>query len=676
MVNLFKSFKGQLTEGPLLAIIMISLTALLTYGIMIPNLGYYYDDWYTIWSGVSRGAESLISLFSLDRPFMGNIYSFFFRIIGENVAGWHIFALIFRISGAFAFYWILKLVWPKQRELPILAAMLFVVFPGFLAQPNAATKINHLIGFAGALFSIALSLLALRSEDRLRRYFLILLSVFLLMFYVWIYEYMIGLEVMRIALLFFVQWQLLPEKALQIVKKLIWFYLPLVAGIGLFLIWRVFIFESSRNATDLNGLVSSYRSDFVTMVLRLIFQTVKDFLSASVFAWFVQPYKLLSISRINQILIAFSVGAAGGVLGLIYLYLVRHPINEEEGSEKPWIWVLIGSIIVLGAVFPVVLSNRFLNLNDSYKAYALHPSAGTIIILLGILLVMKPNYRKVGMLTLIGFSVMVQTLNGQAWNGYWESQRNFWWQLSWRAPSLQENTLVMGYLPSDFSFHEDYEIWGPINLIYHPEPQIFPAIQAQILNLETIGYVIENDILEGRVRDIYMPRNYANLLLIGQPFAGACLHTFDGDMPVYSSNERQYVHIVANFSDISRIVTDSSAPVLPKNIFGEEPSHGWCYYFQKASLARQQGKWQEIVNIYDTVVAAGHKPVDDSEYFVFVEGLVNSGQSEKAMQIVQNQIGSNEALRYSLCRTLQSAPDYPSGFEYKKKTITDLICQR
>jgi hypothetical protein len=654
---------------------MISLTAILTYGIMIPNLGYYYDDWYTIWSGVSRGAESLISLFSLDRPFMGIIYSFFFRIIGENVTGWHIFALIFRISSAFAFYWILKLVWPKQRELPILAAMLFVVFPGFLAQPNAATKINHLIGFAGALFSIALSLLAIRSEVRLRRYFLILLSAFLLMFYVWIYEYMIGLEVMRVTLLFFVQWQLYPEKALQIVKKLIRFYLPLAVGIGIFLIWRVFIFESSRNATDLNGLVSSYRSDFVTMVLRLIFQTVKDFLSASVFAWFVQPHKLLSISGFSQILKAFLVGAAGFVLGLIYLYLIKHPINEEEGSEKPWIWVLIGSIVVLGAVLPVVLSNRFLNLNDSYKAYALHPSAGTIIILLGILLVMKPNYRKIGMVSLIGFSVMVQTLNGQAWNGYWESQRNFWWQLSWRAPAFQENTLVMGYLPSDFSFHEDYEIWGPINLIYQPEPQLYPTIQAQILNLETVGYVVENDMREGRVRDIYMPRNYANLILVGQPFAGACLHAFDGDMPVYSSNERQYVNIVANFSDLSRIVTDGPPPVPPKNIFGEEPDHGWCYYFQKASLARQQGEWQEIVNIYDTVLEEGYKPVDDSEYFVFVEGLVNSGQSEKAMQIVQNQIGSNDALKYSLCQSLQSAPDYPPGFGYDKKTITELICQ-
>lgn len=675
MINFFKNIKGQLTEGPLLAIIMISLMGILTYGIMIPSLGYYYDDWYTIWSGVSRGAESLIPLFSLDRPFMGYIYSFFFRIIGENVAGWHIFALFFRISGGFAFYWILKLVWPKQRELPILAAMLFMVFPGFLAQPNAATKINHLIGFAGALFSIALSLLALRSGNRLRRYFLILLSALLLMFYVWIYEYMIGLEVMRIALLFFVQWQLHPEKALQIVKKLIWFYIPLVAGIGIFLIWRVYIFESSRNATDLYGLVNSYRSDFVTMAFRLIFQTVKDFLSASVFAWFVQPYKLLSTSRFSQILLAFSVGAVGVVLGLIYLYLTKHPMNEEEGSEKPWIWVLIGSIIVLGAVLPVVLSNRFLNLNDSYKAYALHPSPGTIIILLGILLAMKPNYRKISLVTLIGFSVMVQTLNGQAWNGYWETQRNFWWQLSWRAPALQENTLVMGYLPADFPFHEDYEIWGPINLIYYPEPLSSLAIQAQTLNLETVGYVLESDLHEGRVRDIYVPRNYANLLLIGQPFAGACLHTFDGDMPVYSSNERQYVNIVANFSDLSRIVANGPALVPPKNIFGEEPQHGWCYYFQKASLARQQGNWQEIVNIYDTTVAAGYKPVDDSEYFVFVEGLVNSGQSEKATQIVQNQIGSNEALRYSLCQTLQSAPDYPSGFGYEKKAITDLICQ-
>ncbi len=675
MVSFFKSNKGRLSEGPLLAIIMISLTAILTYGIMIPKLGYYYDDWYTIWSGVSRGAESLVPLFSLDRPFMGNIYSFFFRIIGENIAGWHIFALIFRIIGAFAFYWILKLVWPKQRELPILAAMLFVVFPGFLAQPNAATKINHLLGFAGALFSIAFSILALRSGDRMRRYFLIFLSSVLLMFYVWIYEYMIGLEVMRLVLLFYVQWQIKKENIFLVSKKLVKIYIPLLVGIAIFLYWRLFIFESSRNATDLNGLVSSYRNDSITMIMRLVFQTIKDFLSASLFSWFVQPYKLLSTARNGQILIAFIIGAVGIILALTYLYLSKPSNEAQEETEKPWIWIGIGIVIVLGAVLPVVLSNRFLNLNDAYKAYALHPSSGTIIIMLGILLSMKPNIRKITLVVLIGFSVMVQTLNGQTWNGYWETQRNFWWQLTWRAPAIKENTLVMGYLPSDFTFHEDYEIWGPLNLIYHPQPQSFPAIQAQILNLETVAYVSDNELREGKVRDIYTPRDYSKMILIGQPFAGACLHTFDGKMPIYSSNEKQYVNIVAFFSDISRIETNTQAPSPPKSIFGNEPEHGWCYYFQKASLARQQGDWHEISNLFDKATAAGYQPVDTSEYFVFLEGLVNFGELEKAREIANDHIKDNEALRYSLCQSLNSAQPYPDAFGYKQDLIQELICQ-
>ncbi|OJX45959.1 MAG: hypothetical protein BGO78_03475 [Chloroflexi bacterium 44-23] len=676
MINFLNRFKGRISEGPLLALIMISLTAGVTYGIMIPKLGFYYDDWYMLWSGVSRGATSLISLFSFDRPFMGIIYSFFFRVIGPNIAGWHIFALIFRISGAFAFYWILILVWPKQKELSILAAMLFVVFPGFLAQPNAATKINHLIGFSGALFSIALSLLALRTKKGVRRYLLIAISMLLTMFYVWIYEYMIGLEVMRLILLFYVQRQLNNDNVIQVIKKLVKLYLPLLVGIAVFLYWRYFIFESSRNATDLAGLIDSYQSDFLTMILRLIFQTTKDFFSASMFAWFIQPFRLLSSSRYSQILLAVAVGSFVILLSLLLLHVTKSsPIKEKE-YVKSWVWITLGSIIVLGAILPVVISNRFLNLNDVYKAYALHPSAGTIIILLGILLSMKLNYQKFFLVALIGFSVITQILNAQAWSGFWEIQRDFWWQLSWRAPAILENTLVMGYLPEENSFREDYEIWGPINLIYFPEQLSSLPIQAQILNQETIAYVIGGNLREGNVRDIYIPRDYSKFLLIGQPITGSCLHAFDGNLPIYSFNEKQYVNIVANFSNLSRINTKGQLPIPPKSIFGDEPEHGWCYYFQKASLARQKGDWQKIVDIYYTTVAGGFKPVDTSEYFVFVEGLVNSGQNEKAIQIAENQILNNDTLKYSLCQALQSAPEYPPGFGYQKKTISDLICKQ
>src|SRR5512146_560517 len=109
MSRLFK----KVSDGPILAIVMISLTAIITHGLSIPRLGYYHDDWYTLWSGVSRGAGSLVSLFSTDRPFMGYVYSKVYRVLQENMLGWHLVTLLFRIVGGVAFYWILYLAWPK-----------------------------------------------------------------------------------------------------------------------------------------------------------------------------------------------------------------------------------------------------------------------------------------------------------------------------------------------------------------------------------------------------------------------------------------------------------------------------------------------------------------------------------------------------------------------------------
>jgi len=93
-----------------IAISLIFLTAVLTYGSGIPKLGYYYDDWYLLWSGQSRGAASLISLFSTDRPFMGVVYSITYRFLGDTIINWHLYALLWRLIGGLAFFWILRLI--------------------------------------------------------------------------------------------------------------------------------------------------------------------------------------------------------------------------------------------------------------------------------------------------------------------------------------------------------------------------------------------------------------------------------------------------------------------------------------------------------------------------------------------------------------------------------------
>ena len=97
-----------------LSALLILLTAIITYGLSIPRLGYYHDDWYLLWSGQARGAASIISLFSTDRPFMGMVYSYVYRLLGDSLLGWHLYALLWRLVGGLAFFWILRLLWPGQ----------------------------------------------------------------------------------------------------------------------------------------------------------------------------------------------------------------------------------------------------------------------------------------------------------------------------------------------------------------------------------------------------------------------------------------------------------------------------------------------------------------------------------------------------------------------------------
>jgi hypothetical protein len=147
--SLQKIFKNE----TFIAVLLILVTSLAAYGLGIPKLGYYHDDWYLLWSGQARGAASIIPLFSTDRPFMGVIYSLVYRLLGDRIVNWHLYALLWRFIGGLAFFWILRLIWPKDKYITTLMTVLFIVYPGFLSQPNANTKQNHLYGFGTALLS-------------------------------------------------------------------------------------------------------------------------------------------------------------------------------------------------------------------------------------------------------------------------------------------------------------------------------------------------------------------------------------------------------------------------------------------------------------------------------------------------------------------------------------------
>jgi hypothetical protein len=659
--------------------LLILLTTLFTYGVSIPQLGYYHDDWFVLWSGHVRGAESIIPLFSTDRPFMGVVYSFVYRLLGDAVINWHWYALLWRFIGGLAFFWLLRLIWPNHKYMTTLMAVLFIVYPGFLSQPNANTKQNHLYGFGTALLSIALMLQAMKTSNQGWKIFYSLLSLALTANYLFIYEYMIGFEGTRLILLGYVLFQQGVKEIRSLGKEIlkrVWPYWLVTAG---FLYWRVFIFDGSRNATDVSGLAGSYLSNFRFMFVRLIAETVKDFLDTSIFAWFVQPYQLFSSAPYSNLAYAFLIAGIVAVLVLLYTFLFkkwwRADYNEAETLRLVRDFVGIGAFIIVCAILPVILSERHVELYDTYKSYGLHPISGVVIFIAGVVLMFQPKFRSLIPVVLVGISVATQVLNADSWKPFWEFQRQMWWQFTWRAPDVKDDTLVMTYSSSGFNPQQDYEIWGPINLIYNPEPAEVPAIQAEVLNADTAYSVLKKDVLNNFVRDIRLHRDFNNVLVMSMSPLSSCLHVIDGRLPVYSEREAALIRQVGEYSQIDRIIPTGTAPVPPSSIFGSEPAHGWCYYYQKASLARQVGNWEEIGKLYDQVDQLNLETNDKSELIPFFEGLVNVGRHEDARILYNKQIKGNAEMRFAVCTFLaERNPEYPPEFGYDYTNIYEILC--
>ena len=666
-----------LNNESFVAILLILLTTTITYGVRIPRLGYYHDDWFLLWSGQARGAESIIPLFAIDRPFMGVVYSFVYRLLGDTLINWHLYALLWRFIGGLAFFWILRLLWPNHKHLTTLMTILFILYPGFLSIPNANTKQNHLFGFASALLSIAMMLQALKTKGQAGKIVLYLISFVLTANYLFIYEYMIGFEGTRILLLGYSLFQEGIKGLRSLVRetlKRVWPYLLVTGG---FLYWRMFMFESTRRATDTGLLVEGYLGNFRSMSLRLILETVKDFLDTSIFAWFTMPYNLIASTRYSHLGTAVFIAGLVIVFVLIYTFIHRK-LGGMDQSEKDslllreFIW--IGSLVILCAIIPVIFSGRQVDLYDAYKSYGLHPIPGVVLFITGVVLMLQPKFRMGALVILIGISVSTQVLNAYGWADYWEFQRQMWWQLTWRAPDIKDDTLVMTYSANGYNPQQDYEIWGPLNLIYRPHPAAAPAIQAEVLNSDTTENILKLKVLNNDVRDISLHRDFHNLLLMSISPVSSCLHVIDGSLPVYSQGEALLLKQVGEYSHLDRIVPTGESPVPPASIFGTEPARNWCYYYQKASLARQIGDWEEIGRLYKEVNELELNTSDKSEIFPFFEGLVNLGRYDDARSLYRKQIRGSPEVRLSVCASLARDPEYPPEYGYNYEMINQILC--
>jgi hypothetical protein len=209
--------------------------------------------------------------------------------------------------------------------------------------------------------------------------------------------------------------------------------------------------------------------------------------------------------------------------------------------------------------------------------------------------------------------------------------------LYWRAPYIEPGTAFISDGEA-FPYVGLYSTSMGISLLYPPveQPQEMPY---WFFSYSERLYKFPKELLAGTALDDEI-RNYSfhgdsrNSLLVNfYPEQQRCLKLVslrdseDKDIPAS-------ILALVSISNFERIHTESPdnwSP--PTSIFGPEPEHTWCYYFEKAELASQEGDWSKVVALMEEAQSLGFSPADMKEYLPLLDAYLKTGDVEAALDL-------------------------------------------
>ncbi|HEX2697547.1 MAG TPA: hypothetical protein VHM28_07555 [Anaerolineales bacterium] len=658
--------------------VLIFIVGGLAYLPLVNKLGYYNDDWYLLYAGHTQGSQIFHTIYSEDRPARAFVLSADYALFGDHVIYYHLTAYLFRVLAGISFFWILTMLWPRKQSASTLSAILFLVYPGFLSQYNSIDYQSQLLSLFLAMISIALTVKAIQTLSPFIKVGLIVLSILTGWFYLALVEYFFGLEVFRFICIFLLIHQKQTGKWAQNILPSVraWaFSAAIPAG---FFAWRFFAFQSGRKATDLSAQFTAFQDSPLATVFWQVIHLVQDSISVIVLAWGMPLSQFANSLRLSSFLTAIAIGIA--IIATCY-WGIKHIGAPEDEVSDPWSiqWIVVGSLSVAASLMPVLLANRRVFFPE-FSRYALAGSLGSALVLVGLIYLIKSEIIQH---TLVAFLLIsaayVHFANASQAAAETAEMNSFWWQVSWRAPAIQAGTTLIADYAS-IPIQEDYFVWAPANLVYYPTAdqrgKMNPKLYAAVLTNSTVL-----DIAQGgsttytNRRGIVTQADTSQILVLSQPTTDSCLHIIEGYQPEFSSQENSQIRLIAEHSSTNFVLANAEPRTPPSIIFGKEPEHDWCYYYEKASLARQRGNWQEIVQLAQEAKQKNLTPTDNVEWLPFLQADVVLNE-EQSIRDVAKIMKKDDYQRWQACHLLRqtSYPNYQPNAQALSLFQT-LFCQ-
>jgi len=606
---------------------------------LMPFLGFYWDAWPYLWQYHVFGPSGYPAFVASDRPYSAFIFQILTWLFGTHAIYYHIFTMLCRWLSGWAFWWILQQVWPKNRVLNTYAAILFVLYPGFLQQPIALPYCHHFSHMALFLFSVGAMLAALHDRKRAWLYTLLALIAQLNIFSL---EYFASLEFIRPFLIWVMLHDEIPDKKERF-KKVLRTWAPYLLILAGFYFWRIFLFSFPTYEPK---MLNELNQDFSTGILNLILQAFKDIATVTVGAF----KNIFSFPKVAEVGYFATYGywgmvAVSAIFSAFILITVETRKDPAHDQDKSAIHGEVLGVSVLSLLFPGIIfwvTKLSVRIEFAWDRLTLAYMAGVALLFASLifLILRKKKLRIVITTILLSLTVGFQFLNAMDFKHDWDSFKDFFWQLTWRIPDLKENTIVMTTL-FPLKYYSDNSLTAPLNWIYDPESQdatlsyvfYFSDVRLKVGRLTAL----EKDLpVEQWYRSFSFSGNTTDTVVIRYDPPG-CMQVLDlryanaGIIPNLTELEAAQIPL----SNLDRIITSpEESKYPPLEIFGEEIEHGWCYYFEKADLARQTEDWDTVISLKKEADEKGLSPRNPSEWLPFFEAYVQTSQWEEAAALI------------------------------------------
>jgi len=623
------------------ALLFLTIAA---YGIYILWVGFYWDDWPWMFFSNVIGPKSLVGI-EVHRPLSGLFLWLGAELFGETPLYWQIFALLLRFLSGLALWWVIVSIWPRRIERATWIAFIFLLYPGFTQQFVAVNSSRHLFALLTFLISLGLMVWSIRKPKWY--WSLTVLSLFLSFIATLTSEYYYGLELVRPVVI----WLVLDfgvKTHLERMWTLLKYWIPYLVFLITVFLWRYLV---SQKVNYRLTLVDTMVTTPIETLIKTGRTALIDFFLVTLAAWskifaFPSPEEV----GVRVTLYYWLIVMVCAILVFVYFFKFRRDdSNKSWGKEA----ILLGIVSLVAGGLPFWVTDIDIKLVFPADRTTLPMIFGVSLLLIGILdLLIRLRMLKVILLSILfGLAVGYHFQTALSFRIDWIHQVSFMRQLSWRIPGLVEGTALLSEeLPTRST---DNSLTAPINWIY-AEKIDDTSLPYHLLYLDLR---LGTSLPESKES---MPITYSFRTLKFEGSLDDALVVYYKDSecvrvihPDYDSYNPQFPVLIAEalpLSNLEQVVLKPDEKViLPANVFGPEPDPSWCFFFEKADLARQMGDWQQVVAYGEAASKFSGSPNHASEIVPFIQGYAFTGKWEKAVKLTKETSEIDQYMTPMLC---------------------------